>query len=690
MFKKINNLDNSKFTVLIGPVVILMILSMMILPLSPLILDFFLTFNILSSIIILLISIFNKNKLELTIFPTILLLSTLMRLSLNIASTRVILMYGHNGQSSAGQVISAFGNFLVGNNTIIGIVIFIILIIINFIVITKGSSRIAEVVARFTLDSMPGKQIAIDADLNAGIIGEKDAKIRRLEVNQEANFYGSMDGASKFIRGDAVASLLIIFINLIGGLLVGVFQYNMSIYEAGKNYTILTIGDGLVSQIPALMISTATGITITRVNNAQNINEQLVSQILSNPKIILISSLIIGLLGIIPGTPKFIFLFFSIFLVLIILIKYKNYKIFNNFDNKTNNYKKNNVLKDKYEANLEDIIIEDALRIEIGYQLISMVDNRKHSELLNRIIGIRKKFANDIGYLPPTVHVQDNLDIPSTQYRIMMNGVEIGKGNVYPNHILAIQPVNKKRIDLPGEICKDPVFGLNSIWISKDLQEQAKLQDCTLIDASTIITTHLNQTILKHSSELFGYQEVKQLIEYLKYKHPNLIENVIPDIISITTFHKILKNLLLEGIPIKDTRSIIECLIENSQFQNDIELLTNLVRHKISGFITQYLFDNNEEIYVIGIHVNLEQILMKIVQNNSSIVEPNIVNRILKQVKKALDYMNKNNLPKVLLVAPQLRFIMVRILRPIITEISVLSSSEIYGLKKINFSFMIE
>lgn len=567
------NLKSTQWQILAGPILILLILSMMVLPLPAFILDLLFTFNIALSIMVLLVAMFTQRTLEFAAFPTILLFTTLLRLALNVASTRIILMEGHTGAAAAGKVVEAFGHFLVGGNFAIGIVVFVILVIINFMVITKGAGRIAEVGARFVLDGMPGKQMAIDADLNAGLIGEDEAKKRRSEVTQEADFYGSMDGASKFVRGDAIAGILIMVINVVGGLLVGVLQHGMSMGHAAESYTLLTIGDGLVAQIPALVISTAAGVIVTRVSTDQDVGEQMVNQLFSNPSVMLLSAAVLGLLGLVPGMPNLVFLLFTAGLLgLAWWIRGREQKM--PAEPKPVKMAENNAV---VEATWNDVQLEDSLGMEVGYRLIPMVDFQQDGELLGRIRSIRKKFAQEMGFLPPVVHIRDNMDLQPARYRILMKGVEIGSGDAYPGRWLAINPGTAAGT-LPGEATVDPAFGLNAIWIESALKEQAQIQGYTVVEASTVVATHLNHLISQHAAELFGRQEAQQLLDRVAQEMPKLTEDLVPGVVTLTTLHKVLQNLLDEKVPIRDMRTILETLAEHAPIQSDPHELTAVVR----------------------------------------------------------------------------------------------------------------
>ncbi|CNI14380.1 flagellar biosynthesis protein FlhA [Yersinia frederiksenii] len=687
---RLPDFKQSQWQILAGPVLIMTILAMMILPLPAFVLDLLFTFNIVLSLMILMVAMFTQNTLDFSAFPTVLLFSTLLRLALNIASTRIILMNGHTGDGAAGQVIDAFGHFLVGGNFAIGIVVFIILVIINFMVITKGAGRIAEVGARFVLDGMPGKQMAIDADLNAGIIGEEEAKRRRSEVTQEADFYGSMDGASKFVRGDAIAGLMIMAINVIGGLMIGIMQHDMSFAEAGATYTLLTIGDGLVSQIPGLVISTAAGVIVTRVATDQDVGEQMVSQLFNNPRVMVLAAGVTGLFGIIPGMPNFVFLVFTAGLLGLAwwirghqLANPAGTKRAANKDDKTATKAEPQVT----EASWSDVQHEDVLGLEVGYRLIPMVDSEQKGQLLTRIRGIRKKFAQEMGFLPPPVHIRDNLDMAPTDYRILLKGVEIGRGETQPERWMAINPGCAEG-ELAGVACKDPAFGLPAVWIDEVLREQAQAQGYTVVDPSSVIATHLNHLISLHTDELFGRQETQQLLERLTKDMPKLVEDLIPGTISLTTFHKVLQNLLAESISIRDIRTIIDTLAEYAGIQSDPDELTTQVRIRLGRAITQQWFPGDDEIQVIGLDLNLERLLIQATQSGSAI-EPGIAQNIMQQTEKAILQQSAIGAPLVVLVNQPLRFMLSRFLRRAFPQLAVLSNQEISNNRTVRMSYII-
>ena len=681
MLRLPGNLKSTQWQVLAGPVLILLILSMMVLPLPAFVLDLLFTFNIALSIMVLLVAMFTQRTLEFAAFPTILLFTTLLRLALNVASPRIILMEGHTGGAAAGKVVEAFGHFLVGGNFAIGIVVFIILVIINFMVITKGAGRIAEVGARFVLDGMPGKQMAIDADLNAGIIGEDEAKKRRAEVTQEADFYGSMDGASKFVRGDAIAGILIMVINVIGGLLVGVLQHGLDLGKAAESYTLLTIGDGLVAQIPALVISTAAGVIVTRVSTEQDVGEQMVGQLFSNPRVMLLSAGVLGLLGLVPGMPNLVFLLFTAALLgLAWWIRGREMKA----PEQPQPVNVPESSSQAVEATWSDVQLEDTLGMEVGYRLIPMVDFQQDGELLGRIRSIRKKFAQEMGFLPPVVHIRDNMDLSPALYRILLKGVEIGSGEAYPGRWLAINPGTAAG-SLPGEVTTDPAFGLDAIWIESALKEQAQIQGFTVVEASTVVATHLNHLISLHASELFGRQEAQQLLDRVTQEMPKLTEDLVPGVVTLTTLHKVLQNLLDEKVPIRDMRTILETLAEHAPIQTDPGELTSVVRVALGRAITQRWFPGNDEVQVIGLDTPLERLLLQALQGGGGL-EPGLADRLLAQTQEALARQEMLGAPPVLLVNHALRPLLSRFLRRSLPQLVVLSNMELSDNRNIRMT----
>ena len=680
-----NNLKNGQYQILAGPILILLILSMMVLPLPAFILDLFFTFNIALSIIILIVALFTKRVLDFAAFPTVLLFATLLRLSLNVASTRVVLLKGHTGSDAAGRVIEAFGHFLVGGNFAIGIVVFIILVIINFMVITKGAGRIAEVGARFALDGMPGKQMAIDADLNAGLIGEDEAKARRAEVTQEADFYGSMDGASKFVRGDAIAGLLIMAITIIGGLLVGVMQHGMTFADASHTYVLLTIGDGLVAQIPSLIISTAAGVIVTRVSSQDSISEQMLNQLFNSPKVLILTAVVIGLLGLIPGMPNIVFLMFTGFLTVLAwwLNKHKSAQP----QNTTKATEVPATAPANLEATWSDVNIEDILAMEVGYGLIPMVDQTQNGELLGKIRSLRKKFAQTLGFLPPQVHIRDNLSLAPYQYKIFIKGGEIGKGEIVNNKWLAINPGNVTET-IKGTPTTEPAFGLPAVWIDKNDKENAQILGYTVVDTSTMIATHFNHLLQQFASDLLGRLETQELLDRIKQEVPKLVEDFIPGVITLTTFHKILQNLIAEKVSIRDMRTIIETICEHAPTQNDAYQLLSMIRIALGRVITQQWFSDSEQINVICLNINLERLLLQTLQNTSNF-EPGLAEHIIQQLQQALHQQEAIGAPPVLLVNHSLRAMLAQFLRPNFPQLAVLSNLEIPNNREIKVTCQI-
>ncbi|QCI18792.1 flagellar biosynthesis protein FlhA [Buchnera aphidicola] len=684
----IKNFKNIELKVLAGPILILIILSMMVLPLAPFILDVFFTFNIALSIIILLVSMFTRKTLDFAAFPTVLLFSTLLRLALNVASTRVIFLNGHTGTHSAGRVIESFGHFLVGGNFAIGIVVFIILVIINFMVITKGAGRIAEVGARFILDAMPGKQMAIDADLNASLIGESEAKERRLQITQEADFYGSMDGASKFVRGDAIAGILIMILNVFGGLIIGIFQHNMLLTKAAEVYTLLTIGDGLVAQIPALVISTAAGVIVTRVSTNQNVGEQMISQLFSNSQVILLSAVVLGILGLVPGMPNIIFLVFTI--VLFVLSWWLNQKkyVFKSDISSNYNDQYKPILKTTSEASWNDVELEDPIRIEIGLNLIPIIDSKKSDNLLEKIHIVRKKVAKEVGFLPPLVHIKNNVNLIGSAYRIFIKGLEVGNGKCFYGKLMAISTGNEIE-SLPFDKVIEPTFGLYGYWIEKSFQIEAEQKGYSVVDSSSVIATHLNFLILKHINELFGRYETQQLLERVNATIPKLAEDLIPNVIDLTTLHKILKNLLLEKVPIRDMRTILETLSEHAINQKDSNELTSIVRISLSKLILQKLFYKKNIIEVIVLETSLEKLLLDSLKGEKVNIEPGLSEVLLLKTKEIIEKQKLIHAPIVLLVPHPLRLFLSKFLRIHFPELTVLSQFEITELNNIKVTNVI-
>jgi flagellar biosynthesis protein FlhA len=670
-------LQSTNLRALAGPILICMILGMMILPLPPFLLDLLFTFNIALSVMVLLVSMYTMKPLDFAAFPSVLLFSTLLRLSLNVASTRIVLLEGHTGPGAAGQVIESFGHFLVGGNFAVGIVVFVILMVINFMVITKGAGRIAEVSARFTLDAMPGKQMAIDADLNAGLINEESARKRRSEIAQEAEFYGSMDGASKFVRGDAIAGLLIMVINIVGGLIVGVVQHGMPFAAAGETYTLLTIGDGLVAQIPSLVISTAAGVIVSRVATNEDIGTQLTGQLFTNPRVLMITGTIIGIMGLIPGMPHFAFLLLGGGSIQLGRVMKKNAAA----------KQASAVIADatpaalapveNAEASWDDVALIDTLGLEVGYRIIPLVDKNTDGELLKRIKSIRKKFAQEIGFLPPVIHIRDNLELRPNAYRIALKGVEVGTGEAYPGQWLAINPGQVSAV-LPGTPTTDPAFGLPAIWIDSNVREQAQVFGYTVVDSSTVVATHLNHLVVMHAAELLGRREVQALLERVQKDTPSLVDDLVPKVLPVTTLQKVLQNLLEEGVPIRDMRTIMESLAEHTPRLTDAHDLTAAVRISLGRAITQQWFPGNADMQVMGLDANLERVLSQTLTSGPNPgLEPGLAHTLLTQTEQAMGRQQAMGLAPVMLVQHALRPMLSRFLRRSLPQLKVLSYAEV-------------
>lgn len=681
------SIKNKSFRSFLIPFLLLIILFMLIFPLPSLILDIFLTFNIFLSVIILIVSMFTKHILDFSSFPVVLLFSTLLRLSLNVASTRRILLTGHLGSYSAGYVINSFGHFLIGDNFFIGIITFLILVIINFFVVTKGSGRIAAVSARFILDSMPGKQISIDSDLSAGTITKKEAKIRRIEVSREADFYGSMDGASKFVRGDAISGLLIIIINILGGLIIGIFQHNMLLSEAIKVYSILTIGDGLVAQIPALIISIATGVIVTRVSTKeQNVGEQMILQIFNNPKIIFLSGIVVGILGLIPGMPNFIFLlftcgtcllsFYMYKLNILQIISLKNHKL---------------LVKKKKEISWDDIKYKELIIIELNTKLFQLSNSNKNGKLIDHIKFLRKSFVKKIGFLPPLIYVHKNSKLLANHYRILIKGVEFGQGKILTDKLLAIPSMNSLNFFLNSIKTVEPIFKLPAFWIDYRLKEEAERKKLIVLNFNSIIITHLNFILENNSHEFLGFQETKEILDCVAQDFPALVKHLVPNIVSINSLQKILKILLKEKIFIHDMKTILETLIEyGAIYNNDIDFLIIVVRESLKRFITQKFFFKQTVINVIGLNREIEDFLLKFLNEKRKNIEPNFAKNLILKVRKAINYQKKMKFSSIIIVHSKLRLVLFNLLSLSIPNIVVLSYSEILEDRIIRITYLIE
>lgn len=667
------------------PLMLIIMLSMMMLPIPAFLLDMFFTFNIVLSLVVLLAVIYSDRPLDFAVFPTVILIATLLRLSLNVASTRVVLLNGHLGTDAAGQVIQSFGEVVIGGNYTVGLVVFMILVVINFVVVTKGAGRVSEVSARFTLDSMPGKQMAIDADLNAGLITQEQAVKRRAEVAQEADFYGSMDGASKFVRGDAIAGILVLVINIVGGLIIGLVQHNMGLDEAVHNYILLAIGDGLVAQVPALVLSTAAAIMVTRVSSSQNMGRAVISQVFAKPRSLIITAGIIGGIGIIPGMPHFAFILLAIGLAA--MAWYLLQKEKNKAENPVSEAIENHLQEEEgvRELSWDDVSPVDVIGLEVGYRLIPLVDNAQGGLLLARIKGVRKKISQALGFLIPTVHIRDNLDLKPNFYRISLAGVIMGESSIYVDKWLAINP-GQVFGDLEGIKTKEPTFNLPAIWIAESQKEQAHSLGYTVVDASTVIATHLSHILEENSQQLLGHEETQQLLDKLAKTSPKLVKELVPDNLSLGTVNKVLQGLLLENIPLTDIRSIVETLAESAVKSKDADYLISQSRIALSRLITQRISGLNEELSIITLKPELEQLLQSTIQNSPGgnvTFEPGMGDKIQKSLMQLATQEKGKQESTVLVVQPAIRLILARFVRNVSKDFHVLSYQEIPDNKQI-------
>ena len=659
------------------PGMLLALLAMMILPLPPLLLDVLFTFNIALSIIVLLASIYARRPLDFAAFPSVLLGATLLRLALNIASTRVVLLHGHTGPTAAGQVIHAFGDFVIGGNYTVGFVVFAILVIINFVVVTKGAGRIAEVSARFTLDAMPGKQMAIDADLNAGVLTQEDAKKRRLEVTQEADFYGAMDGASKFVRGDAMAGILIVFINILGGFIIGVLQHGLSMGDAVRIFTLLTIGDGLVAQIPGLLLAVASAVIVTRVSADADMTQQVATQLFEDPRALGVTAGILTTMGLIPGMPN------VAFLTMAAGAGYTAYRIAQRRQRQT-------LVEleappppppptDTKELSWDDVQPIDAIGLEVGYRMIPLVDRTQNGQLLGRLRGVRKKLSQELGFLVPAVHIRDNLELDPTSYRITVHGATIGNASIQPGKELAINP-GQVYGQLRGVVIKDPVFNLEAVWIGEEQREQAQSFGYTVVDASTVVATHMSQIIQDHAHELIGHDEVQKLLDGLAKTSPKLVEDAVPKVVPLGLLVRVMQNLLREHVPARDIRTILEVLAERGGKSQDPVILTAAVREAMGRIIIQQINGLENELPVITLDYSLEQILQRSVESGAEAgiaIEPNLANRFAQSLREAHEKQELASQPSVLLVPGNLREFLARFVRQSVKGMHVISFNEV-------------
>jgi len=657
-----------------APIAVLLILSMMVLPLPPFVLDLLFTFNIAMAVMVMMVAAHMVRPLDFAAFPTVLLLTTLMRLSLNVASTRVVLLEGHTGTGAAGKVIEAFGHFLIGGNFAVGLIVFAILVVINFIVVTKGAERIAEVGARFTLDAMPGKQMAVDADLNAGLINEAEAKRRRVELGDEADFFGSMDGASKFVRGDAVAGMLILAINIVGGFIIGVAQHGLSAGQAADSYILLAVGDALVAQIPALLISVAAAMVVSRVGTDKDIGSQIGKQVFGSAKSLAITAGVIGALGLIPGMPHLVFLLIASGMgYLAWWLRSKEQQL-----------EAAKAVKPIMpssegagEASWEDLVPVDTLGLEVGYRLITLVDKSKEGDLLSRIKGVRRKFAQEVGFLPPPVHIRDNLELRPSQYRISLRGAVVGEAEAFPGMWLAINPGHATQ-KLLGTQTTDPAFGLPAVWIEERQREMAQMSGFTVVDCSTVVATHLSHLMQVHAAKLLGRVETQSLVEHLTKQAPQLIEDVIPKMVGIATLQRVLQLLLEEGVHIRDMRSIVESIAENAATVTDPAELARRIRTHIAPAIVQQIYGSVKELDVIALEPELERLVTQALNSpHGAALDPGVADTLARSAAENAQKQEDRGVPAALLVPDLIRAPMARLLKRAAPRLKVLGHSEI-------------
>ncbi len=665
------------------------ILAVMIIPLPSILLDVALTISLSSSLLILIVALYTQKALEFSVFPSLLLITTLFRLALNVATTRLVLTEGHNGTASAGAVIEAFGSFVVGNNYVIGLIVFLILVIINFVVITKGSGRVAEVAARFTLDAMPGKQMSIDADLNAGLINEEQARKRRKEIESEADFYGAMDGASKFVRGDAIAAIIIMVVNIVGGLLVGMLQHGLDVATAAQYYTKLTIGDGLVSQIPALIISTAAGTIVTRSSSDKNMGQEVVSQLFANPKAIGIVGGLLATLGLVPGLPKIPF-----FLIALIMGGISWMMVKTEQEKKTSDAKKEaeQAVRPQKE-NIENLLPLDLVELEVGYGLINVVESNQSGDLLERIVSIRKQFALDLGIIVPSIHIRDNLQLSAGEYRILIKGNRVAGGSLRAEYLLAMDPGNVTA-HVDGIPTKEPAFGLDALWISKGQKEEAEFAGYTVVDLPTVMATHITEVIRTHAHELLGRQEASHLIENFKKTYPKVIEELVPDLLPLGTVVRVLQNLLREQVSIRDLLTIFETLADEAHRSKDAEVLTEGVRRGLARGISSRYKNDEGQVPVLSLDPRLEELiansLLQTEQGVQLVMDPRTAHGMIESIASTIETHPEIAGQPILLTSPTARRHLFKLTHRFIPQLVVLSHNELSQDAKIRSVAMVE
>ena len=673
--------QNNKLNLVSGigtPAMLLLMLAMIILPLPAIALDLLFTVSIALAIMVLMAAIYSRRPLDFGVFPTVLLLATLLRLALNVASTRVVLLSGHTGTASAGKVIEAFGEFVVGGSYAVGLVLFTILVIINFVVVTKGATRVSEVTARFTLDAMPGKQMAIDADLNAGLISQDEALERRERVSRESDFYGAMDGASKFVRGDAVAGILILFINILGGFAIGTLQHGLDAGQAAENYVLLTIGDGLVAQIPSMLLSTATAIIVTRVSGEQDMSAEVSRQLTSNPKVLFVASGIIGVMGLVPGMPNLVFLSIATLLGLSGYQKTVADRVPDVVE-ASEPLPSSNV---NPELSWDDVSTLDSIGLEVGYRLIPLVDVSQGGDLLSRIKGVRKKLSQDLGFLVDSVHIRDNLDLGPNVYRLTIHGVVMGEAELLPDRELAINP-GQVFGEVDGIPAKDPSFGLDALWIDPSNRESAQTAGYTVVDCSTVVATHLSQILKNNAAKLVGQDDVQQLLDRLKQNSPKLVENLVPGVMSLADVTRVIHSLLDEGVPIRDMRTIAETLSLQRGVEKSPDEMVSQVRVALGPSIFQSVTGQAHELPVMVLDPQLEQIMGNAIQNNNGVIEPNLLDTVVTGIGEGSGKMEAEGASPVLLVSGAIRGFLARLLRGRMANFYILAYDEIPADKNI-------
>ncbi|MDH4458310.1 MAG: flagellar biosynthesis protein FlhA [Nevskia sp.] len=661
-----------------APLMLMIILAMIVVPLAPFVLDLLFTFNIALAIVILMAVVYVMRPLEFSAFPTVLLLVTLLRLALNVASTRVVLLHGHQGGAAAGHVIEAFGNFVIGGNYAIGFIVFVILTLINFMVVTKGAERVSEVSARFVLDALPGKQMAIDADLNAGLLTREEAKARREEVREEADFYGSMDGASKFIRGDAIAGILILFINIIGGLFIGMLSHGLPFGEALKNYTLLTIGDGLVAQIPSLLMSTSVAILVTRMSKSGQMGTQVMTQVFAEPKVLGVTAGVMGLIGIIPGMPNLVFLSLACICGGVAWVTAQRAR--RQAVSAANPPPA--PASAPAELGWDDVTQDDPLGLEVGYRLVPLVDAKQGGELMARIKGVRKKLTQELGFLIQPVHIRDNLELQPSSYRITLHGVPIGSGQVYPDRDMALNP-GRVFGTVEGINAKDPTFGLDAVWIERGGRDHAQTLGYTVVDPATVIATHLSQIVKDHAHELLGFDEAQALLNALQKSAPKLVEDLVPKALSLSVFVRVLQTLLAERVGLKNLRGIAEALSEAATRSQDPVVLAAAVRVALSRQIVQEINGMEPELPVLTLAPQLERVLQDSLQGGGAVLEPGLAERMHQSLSDQVRRQAQSGQPAVLLVAASLRPWLAKFTRQSLPDLHVLAYNEVPDTKQI-------